>query len=88
MPKLRRTVLFHVPPEHAESSVEDLAQEAVDHAKGGDHVALTLPGGATVDVHPEDEHHVVMAKIAEAMPAPGSSPPPSGKKGKGAAADA
>jgi antitoxin (DNA-binding transcriptional repressor) of toxin-antitoxin stability system len=58
--------MFHVHPDHGESSPEELATEVIDRAKAGHHVLLTLTSGATVEVFPHEDHHTVAQKIAEA----------------------
>lgn len=64
----QQTHLFTLRPGAADVPHEELAHEAMELAKGGHTVALTLPDGA-VSVAPEDAHHEIVAKISDAMPA-------------------
>jgi hypothetical protein len=82
MPKLRQTHQFHLPPEHVEgTSHDELAAEALEHAKGGHTIAVSLPSVTEpVIVHPDEPHEEVVQRFAAAAGSH-AQPPRSSRKG-------
>jgi hypothetical protein len=57
---------------------EEIAERAIELAKGGHIVSLTLPDGV-ITVHPDDKHDDVVAKVSEALKTPATKSAVKGK---------